>query len=189
MIALLLFMLSMLLMETAPDTDEEETEEETEGQEDEEEQETEEDDDEVIRDPKAMIKSLRSANDRLAKKLERLSAGESLTASRVEAAFLRCVLERNEPIDIETAFDLFIVRGFGDAVKVDDEGNVEGMQDAFGKLLRRYPWLAEDGAAPDAPERPSKISGRPIGGTKKRDPSATQMSQASLEKRFKALRK
>jgi hypothetical protein len=67
--------------------------------------------------------------------------------------------------------------------------DVEGMDDAITKLLDRYPWLA-DGSQSSAPDIAPNPKVRRVGGTKKPDASATtDLDRASLEQRFKVLRK
>jgi hypothetical protein len=66
--------------------------------------------------------------------------------SRLESAFLRSMLTAATPVDVESAWDLAVARGFFDAVK-DDTG--DGMDEALDALLDRYPWLANDASADD----------------------------------------
>ena len=102
---------------------------------------------------------------------------------RMENAFLRAVMVADEPLDTETAWDLLHVKGFADAVKVGDDGKVTGMDDALGKLIERYPWLADASATPppeDAPHKPA------VKGARK--PQSNQPhGNAALRERFPAL--
>ena len=95
--------------------------------------------------------------DRLHRKINRQKArieeleegGDPVSAKRSSprvwrSAFLHAVIRRGEPLDVETAWDLANIRGFLDATKVDDDGNVEGMEDALERVLERYPWLADE---------------------------------------------
>jgi hypothetical protein len=74
-------------------------------------------------------------------------------------------------------------------VTVTDAGEVEGMDDAITKLLSRYPWLIADGATSSDDQKPNpKV--RRVGSTKKPDaPTTRDLDRASLEQRFKVLRK
>jgi len=159
---------------------------------------TDEDEDEEIRDPKALVKSLRSANDRLAAKVAKrderireLEQGdgdaEALRSTRLELAFLRAAIEREEPItDLDTAWDLANVRGFLDAVEIEEDGTAPGMAEALDRIAGRYPWLVNDDAEPpDDDTPPGKPSARPVNRQRQRGVEG----RAGLEKRFPALRR
>jgi hypothetical protein len=154
------------------------------------------DDEEEIRDPKAKIHSLEEANARLSKKIKakdaRISeleatepAADELQAARIEAAFFRTLLVREEPIaDIETAWDLASAKGYFDTVKIED-GNVAGMEEALDRLVERYPYLADEAPIEDSEDDTPKPGGRPVGPARK-DSRATT---ATLRERFPALRR
>jgi hypothetical protein len=68
-------------------------------------------------------------------------------------------------------------------------GDVQGMEEAVTKLIDRYPWLVTDGV-PEADDPKPKASARRVGGTKKPDAGVNpQLERASLEKRFKVLKR
>jgi hypothetical protein len=155
--------------------------------------------DEEIRDPKAKIAALTEANGRLARRKKKLEArvselergtsngGEALRSARLESAFLRAVMNSEQGItDTETAWDLLDARGFLDAVKIGDDGQVEGMDEAVERLLSRYPWLIEDEAEPP-PERPTLPKSPRTPTRNKEVPSLTD--RKTLEQRFSALRR
>jgi len=74
-----------------------------------------------------------------------------------------------------------------DAVTIKDDGEVEGMDNVWSRVLSRYPWLVEesplDAAEPAIPQRRTAMP------PKRRTDSAAQMSQASLANRFPALKR
>jgi hypothetical protein len=111
----------------------------------------------------------------------------ALRSTRLELAFLKVAIEREEPIgDLDTAWDLANVRGFLDAVEIEEDGAASGMAEALDRIADRYPWLVDDDALPgddDAP--PSRPGGRPV--TPKRHRGTE--TRAGLEKRFPALRR
>lgn len=166
MIIALLAWLASLLWETVEDEEEEETEEEPE----EEEKEPEED----IKNPR--IKELsaeakkwrlkfRAAQKRIGELEESSATGERevLRASRLETAFLREVLTSEEPLEVESAWDLLNARGFVDTVKVGDDGAVEGMAEAMSRLLEATPGCRTSCSrrrSRNAPTRTSPASGR-----------------------------
>src|SRR5438093_361122 len=103
----------------------------------------------------------------------------------MESAFYRSLLERHEPIDAETAWDLMHARGFIDAVSFSEEGDVEDMDDALERVLERYPWLLEDGDSSDADAEPKRRTAPPP--KKRTDAAASQAhQQAGLQQRFPA---
>lgn len=169
----------------------------------EEDEDEEEDDEEEQRDPQRKIIAQQSHLDRLHKKIRKqdiriqeLEEGhdpglsEALRSSRVESAFLRAVIDRKESLDVETTWDLANVRGFLDAVQVDADGNVEGIDDALGRVLDRYPWLAEEPM--DAPEDDDADPSRPrrtARAPRKRSDAAGKVQEGSLRQRLPALAK
>jgi hypothetical protein len=188
MLSLWRFLLLLFAMETAPDPDDESEEQE------EEETETEEE----ISDPEKMAlsreagkwrKKFRAAEARI-RELEEADASEPLHEARKENAFLRAVMERGDPLDLETAWDLLHVRGFIDTVTMNGDGQVDGMSDALEKLLDRYPWLSDELPEPDEdeddnPDRPRRTAPPPkIRRSKPVGPSKNQ-----LEDRFPSLRR
>jgi hypothetical protein len=162
----------------------------------------EDDDDEQIRNPKALVKSLREANSRLARKLkkrdQRIQELEAHGDSdddeeeededtdprllKLENAFLRAAIDMDDPItDLETAWTLATEKGFLDAVK--DDG--EGMPEALDKLVDRYPYLVDVADDEPAP-RPNRDTGRT---PRRASPRASMAAgNAALAKRFPALR-
>jgi hypothetical protein len=163
------------------------------------------DEDEEIRNPKALVKSLRDANARLARKNKKLEqriqrlegegdSDEDDTEDeeeeddprllKLENLFLKHVREMDDPIvDLETAFDLFIRKGFADAVK--DDG--EGIEEAVGRLVDRYPYLADV----TVDDEPAPTTGSRNTGRTPRRPSPQAVTAAgnqALAKRFPALR-
>lgn len=183
----------LLAAETVPDTDEPEEEEDDE----------EEEEEEQPRDQGRRIAAMQDHLDRLHKKIRRqtiriqeLEEGhdpglsDALRSSRVESAFLRAVLDRKEPLDVETTWDLANVRGFLDAVQVDDDGKVDGIDVALSRCLDRYPWLAEEPLdAPEDDEADTSLPRRTARGPKKRSDSAGKVQEGSLRKRLPAIAK
>jgi hypothetical protein len=187
----LLLMLWLLLdLEVQPDAEDDEPD-------------ADEDEDEHNgRDPAAKIAAMTGHLDRLHKKVrkqqERIEELESQRtrgdqpqldrSTRLENAFLRAVIARNEPLDLETAWALANVRGFLDALVVGDDGTVDGMEEALARVLDRYPWLADEPYEPEegSDGRPSR-TGRPPK-MRSRD-TANHGQDASLIKRFPALSK
>jgi len=177
----ILFLLHALLFETAPEGEEEETPPDPEDDEGEE--------DEEVRNPRLKAVSAEAKHWRLLyrkaeAKIAELEAGgveaDALRAARLESAFLRTVLAAGQTIDIETAWDLANARGFLDAVK--DDG--DGMEEAFARVLDRYPWLTDAPAVSEPGPTPPAIRGA----RKRQDPSAGQ-SRTGLESRFPALKR
>jgi hypothetical protein len=79
------------------------------------------------------------------KKLEKASGkndSETVESLRVENAFLRTAITSGESLDLDTAWVLANSKGFMDAVKVKDDGTVEGMDTALEKLIVRIPTSA-----------------------------------------------
>ena len=97
----------------------------------------------------------------------------------MQAAFLRAVIDRGERLDLETTWDLATVRGFLDTVEVTDDALVEGMEDALGRVLNRYPWLREDSPTTEEQNPPGqrKLTAPPP--KKRKDSAAAQHSDAS----------
>ena len=162
-------------------------------------------DDEPIRDPKAKISALESANARLHKKVKSLEKAlteaegtqdgadvrDQLRRPRLESSFLRAVISHSEPLaDIDTAWDLANVRGLLDPVKVADDGKVEGMEEALSKLLDRYPWLTDGDEAEGEPASlpPTHNSGRPPNPRANRAATAA-LARTGMAQRLPALRK
>jgi hypothetical protein len=151
-------------------------------------------DDEEIRDPKALIKSLREANARLAKKLDRKDqriqelegSEDAIRSARLESAFIRAVFEYRDSVDLEAAWDLATYKGFLDAVKVEDDGKVDSndVEAAIEKLVARYPYLIQDGdsSSDDASPPPKTRQPKPIAGGR------GAADRGALERRFPALR-
>jgi hypothetical protein len=158
-------------------------------------------DEDEIRDPKALIKSLREANGRLARKLEKretrikeLEAREGkdedgVRSAYLQSAFMRAVFEYRDSIDLEAAWDLATLKGYLDGVKIEDDGSVdsEAMNEALGKLVDRYPYLIDDSGEESA----SDGDAPPV---KTRQPRPTQkakqgVDRAALEKMYPALRR
>jgi hypothetical protein len=193
-IRLLWFLLALLLTETEPDDHEPDDAD------------LDEPDDEPIRDP---LKKLKAREEqvarlamkldrkdkeiaRLAKRVEELEAtgggAEIVAALRQENAFMRsAIASGHHTIDLDTAFTLMTSKGFIDAVEITDDGEVEGMDQAFERMAARYPWLVDtDIPEDDEPDRPLGRSGRPVGA--KRDKGGKQPDNAGLAMRFPALR-
>lgn len=204
-----LLLLPLLLLKTGAEREEDEDDDspddEDEGEENEDKDPLLDDDGKPIRDPKAMIKSLKEANRRLAKKLEKKdqrikkledqdgSNGDgdrpsSIRSARLESAFMRAVFEYRDSIDLEAAWDLATLRGYLDGVKVADDGTVveEDMEAALEKLVDRYPYLIRDDDEPA-----SRDNGDALPKTRQPRPSRqskTAVDRAALEKRYPALR-
>jgi hypothetical protein len=152
---------------------------------------------EEVRDPEAKMASMQEHIDRLHKRveerdsriqeLEQVQDTSALDAERVRSEFLSAVLRRQDRLDLDTTWDLFNVRGFVDAVTVMD-GEVIGMDGALTKVLDRYPWLVDDKLETRS-SQPQVASGRPVGGKKRREASASQLDAASLAKRMPALKR
>jgi hypothetical protein len=102
--------------------------------------------------PHPRIRKIEDYGEEANNRIEELeSLDTSLHQARVESAFWRAVAVYPQRItDHETALDLFLSRGFADLVKVsDDDGEIEGIDDAMAKLIGRYPWLSSgDGDHP-----------------------------------------
>jgi hypothetical protein len=157
------------------------------------------DDAEATKNPKARIKSLLEANARLVRKLkardkriQELEAdgdgdGDQLRTARLEVAFLCTVMNSEDRIDdVETAWTLGTARGYFDPVKISDDGEVEGMDEALGRLLERYPYLVGEDADDEEPPKTSGPSGwQPL----KNREAAQASSEASMRQRFPALRR
>jgi hypothetical protein len=181
----LLWLLLALLMETAPENDEPEDDADEP-----------DDGEEEVRDPEKQALSreagrwrqkFRAAESRIAELEAGGEAKEALRSSRLESAFLRAVLAHNGPLDVETTWDLANVRGFLDAVTIDTDGNVDGMDEALARVLDRYPWLADEPVGDVGDGSPARRTAPPP--KKKKDGAAEQHSRASLEARFPALRR
>lgn len=52
---------------------------------------------------------------------------------------MRAVLSRGDALDTDTTYTLLEGKGFLDTVEVDDNGAVEGMDDALERCVARYP--------------------------------------------------
>jgi hypothetical protein len=130
-------------------------------------------------------RKFREAEARLKEMKDDTSMPEALRAARLEAAFLREVLARDERVDLETAWDLANARGYLDPVKLTDDGAVEGMVEAFDRLLGRYPYLADDEDDEPAPDQQPAPKIRPPGGRASRQ----DLGVAGLRDRFPALRR
>lgn len=159
---------------------------------------------EEIRNANSRIRALEEEKDRHAKnaikarkerdaaiaELDELKASgtsEALRDARTELAFYRELVARNEPIDIETAWDLGNMRGFFDALKIADDGNVEGMPEALDKIIDRYPYLVD--SVDDSPSNGDKPLTRTAPPPHRRkDTGAASQSKAGLQQRFPALR-
>jgi hypothetical protein len=132
---------------------------------------------------------LRKAEERI----EELEDGDGqasvLRTSCVEAAFWRSLVVGPHKIaDHESALDLFTARGFADLVKIDENLEVSGMDDAIEKLVARYPWLADDDLpSDDDVDVPSRRTAPPP--RKKMDTTQAKPSRKELEKRMPHLRK
>lgn len=188
---MLLFLRMLMLLwhlEVMTDSDDK-PEEESEDQEPEEE--------EVIRNPRkyelsreaaAWRKKFRDAEARV-KELEAERNSDELVgalrSSRMESAFLRSALQRGEAMDVQTAWDLLHARGFADAVTVTDDGQVEGMDEAIGRVLDRYPWLAEP-PPEESDDQPHQRTASPP--RKRVDKAGQRVSEARLSQRFPALK-
>jgi hypothetical protein len=151
--------------------------------------------DEEVRDPRALIKSLREANARLAKKLEKkderiteLEGSDGVIRSaRLESGFIRAVFGHRDSIDLEAAWDLATMKGYLDGVHIQDDGTVdaEGMDSAIEKLVSRYPYLIQESDSPSTDYTPLPRTRQPR-------PNATDrnaVDRAALERRYPALRR
>jgi hypothetical protein len=182
----LLPILAALLLETAPDNVDED---EHEGQH--------EDEEEEVRNPRIRELSAEAKKWRLKYREAQAQLAEmepaddeghvgGLQDARLEAAFLREVLSAGHSLDVDTTWDLMRLRGFLDAVKVDDEGIVTGMDEALSKTVDRYPWLSDE--PPEAEDRPP--AAKPTVGTaRKKKDSVPSVNDADLQRRMKALRR
>jgi hypothetical protein len=136
-----------------------------------------------IRDQRLHKASQQAKRHRLALRAaeEKLAA---LPTLRLENAFLRAT--REQKMDVETAWDLFIARGFADSVKLEDDGTITNMDRALEALMDRYPWLADADSLPDPAPVPPSVKGA------RRQPdaaAASSMNRKTLESRFPALRR
>jgi uncharacterized protein YdcH (DUF465 family) len=156
----------------------------------------EQEEDEEIRDPGALIKSLRGANARLARKLEKKDQrikelegnGNALRSARLQSAFMRGVFEHRDSIDLEAAWDLANYKGFLDAVKVEDDGSVDpdGMTEALEKLVARYPYLIQESESLASHNDGALLKTRQ---PRPKPHAKTAVDHAALERRFPALRR
>lgn len=184
-----LLLLRFLLLDTDGDSDGD----------DEDEDEGPPDDAGMTKNPIKRIESLLDANARLSRKLKKKDAeierlkskqgstdGDQLRITRLETAFLRTVMAREDRIDAAEGWDLVNMRGFLDLATVDDDGEVTGMDAVLEKLLERYPWLLSDD---DETEEPP-ISSRPSGRQPVPNPKATAAaSEKALASRFPTLKR
>jgi hypothetical protein len=168
-------------------------------EEEEHEEEQEEQEQEEIRDPVAKARAETEKAARLSNKLTQVEGelaelrktrdehpdAQALRASRVEAAFLRHVIDSGERYDLEAMWDLARVRGFLDTLEVSDDGEVSGMDDAISRVLDRYPWLCED--APATTDAGTKTRTAPP--PRKRDNGPAKPLESTMRERFPALRK
>jgi hypothetical protein len=157
------------------------------------------DDAEATKNPKARIRSLLGANARLNRKLKEkdqriaeLETGSddgALQEARLVAAYWRHIATSDVKLnDAETALDLAMGKGFFDVLKFSEDGEVEGLGEAFARIVERYPWLVADGDEDEEPHPSPPTSGRqPL--TRSKDIGATQMSKAKMKERFPALRR
>lgn len=157
-------------------------------------------DDAEIKDPARKIQALEEQRARFIRKLDKkdkrireLEAAtgdaETFAALRQENAFLRsAIASGHHTIDLDTAFTLMTSKGFLDAVEIAEDGEVEGMDEAFEKMLARYPWLADEDIPEDddEPDRTLGRSGRPVGAKRKK--GSKQPDNATYQRRFPALR-
>ena len=113
----------------------------------------------------------------------------ALNAARLETAFMRSAIALgHQSLDLDTAWTLMESKGFLDAVAITDDGGVEGMDDAWSRVLSRYPWLVEEPPLEEVePAMPLRRTATP---PKKRSSAlAAQTTQARLVERFPELRK
>ena len=90
-----------------------------------------------------------------------------------------------EPIaDLEAAWDH--ARGFLELVKVNDSGEVSGMEEALDKLVGRYPYLLDDEEEDGSP--PPRSSGPRNSGRTPRPKPPGDPGKSALQKRFPALK-
>lgn len=130
-----------------------------------------------LRKAEERIKDLEDTDDHVA----------AVRTSKVEAAFWRSLVVGPHKIaDHESALDLFTARGFADLVKIGDDHEVSGMDDAIEKLVVRYPWLADDLPSDDDVEIPLRRTAPP---PRKKKDGASPTSRKDLEKRMPALRR
>jgi len=202
MLTLLRLLPLLGLWETAPeDHDDEEEEEEEEEEEDEgNKKDSEGNKKERIRDAEKQAlsheastwrKKLRAAEAQI-REFETTQADKIAAAireARLETAFLRVVVERDDKLDVETAWDLANVRGFVDPVKIDDDGEAVGMDEALDRVLDRYPWLADESLADGADAE--TVAGRRTAPSPKRRSGTTEphFSRDDLQKRMPALKR
>jgi hypothetical protein len=159
---------------------------------------------EATRNPKARIKSLLAANERLTKKLEKQAKQikelqsqqngddsddqrSELATMRLENAFYRAVLASGEKVDLEDAWLLMTSRGFIDTVEVGDDGTVQGMDKALEKCLSRYPFLLTDPSLADDEEDDDQPPRRTASPPRKKRDKESPYSRSELAKRLPAL--
>ena len=113
----------------------------------------------------------------------------ALNAARLETAFMRSAIALgHQSLDLDTAWTLMESKGLLDAVAITDDGGVEGMDDAWSRVLSRYPWLVEEPPLEDVePATPLRRTASPP--RKRTDALAAQTTQARLVERFPELRK
>lgn len=81
-----------------------------------------------------------------------------------------------ERLDVETTWDLATVRDFLDTGKVNDDGDVEGMEDALSRVIDRNPRLLEDLPITEEQNLPGKRRLTAPPPKKRRDSSGSQPS-------------
>ncbi len=211
MFALLWLHLLSLFLEISPD-DEEDDEDEDNPSDDEDEDEEEDPQKTIqklkdriqelsdVRKPHGKIAALQDQVNRLHRRLKErdqtikdLEEGVStshlaaLKQSRLETAFLQFVIRYDDPLDVESAWDLGNARHFFDTVKIADDGTISGMDEAIDTLLSRYPWLSDGGSDPD-PEDDSRPPKPKTGTHPPKSTNNAAASKTAMRDRFPALK-
>ena len=142
--------------------------------------------DEEPNNPPALFRSMREANERLAKKTsEREQAladrDEQLRVERVKSAFMLAASTAGVS-KLEDALRL----GDLSAIQVADDGAITGVDEVVGALVEDRPYLLAPSEPSLEPERPLEASGSPFNRNKNRERGG--LDRASLEAKYPSLR-
>jgi hypothetical protein len=112
------------------------------------------------------------------------AAETALTEARIRLAFMQANDKRTEPFkDVDLALSTC---DFG-AVKVNDDGTVEGLTEAMDYAAKKFPYLVDDSKEEtEERELPDKPSGRSVNRRRK---SMEHLTPAALAKKYPALRR
>ena len=142
--------------------------------------------DEEPNDPPALFKSMREANERLARKASEREQSvkdreELLKAERIKSAFMLAA----SGAGVSKMADALRLADLSKAAVADD-GTITGIDEVVQALVEDRPYLLGEAAPALDPERPLDPSGSPMNKNKNR--ARGGLDRASLEARYPALR-